>query len=1031
MNRTNLPEQMGYANGGDVDPEDFLAKADTLDAAGDTTRISRAPTSFHGMAQERAKRDALRYMHDRHIPNRHDDDLLYAGVDPEFARMLLQADPEISITSEIKPNIGRTGRYREYSTTFPKEVEGIGVPNPPLVRGLPDRTPQEVAAMSEEDMKYAIRRDLAGENVMAALLSTELSKQRAGEPTRFTEMEEVRDLMERNDRLPAHLSAQTDSILDEIRRGEGRVRRTPDMEALLELIARKRKELVGFSAGGGIYTVPHLAQMAGGGIYTIPMAGGGMYVPGYGLGGFFRGLSKVASAASFIPGLQAFSIPIAAASGAIGGAMDGGGIQGALKGGAGGFIGAKAGQALGGLGGAASKGADIASKAGTLAKGADVASKAGTLAKGADVASKAAQGASTLSKILDVAQHPAMMAMGYPLLGELLGSVGGGGLGKMGAPTSSRGGESIQRVMPSYVADRQAAPTRAQGYTGPIALQSRQRGGMMEEGGEMGIPDFVPQPVRPRRPIPEYTAPVIRRRPDLNIDRPVRPEPALPPPPSRERREETSEIEDRFERVERRAAPREDRRGRRERPEDQRERGPREGGGDLSGTEERTTRDAEPEGRGTSYEEGRYRYGDRMTEEQKRKTKRFKTQDEFGDADESAEMENIRAIAKGTPSDDIVSIDGTMIEGESPYDDSPTSMPGFENPELLARRDRDLGAAPVVVGPPTGQFTPQAYEIADVPDWYRAGLMSEQALETGQPETFLGQDPFSVFAGQQQDPISMFRGPAAPQAPLQMPNMPFLQQGQPQMGPPPPMIADPGDKFSRPRIEAPRRVVPAEQQMQPPMQMPQPVQPLPDFMPQPMQQMPVGRMQPPPQVLEGRADGGMAPQDIPFEGFIEPFEDGTMESSGAVDDRVAVMKPRLSEVGPEQTEMLSALKNALRNPTSEVSRQIIELARNTFGEKFITNLMEDMLSAGNNPMVESQDDMDRLVEMEFRQNLAEGGSVRVGAAIAPNEYVLTASQVRNVGGGNTEEGARRIKKLARNIDIAGSKTDGPLNVEIV
>ena len=827
-------------------------------------------------------------------------------------------------------------------------------------------------------------------------------------------------------------------------------------------------------AGGGIYTTPHFAQMAGGGIYTIPMAGGGMYVPGYGLGGFFRGLSKVASVASMIPGPhQAFIIPIAAGSGAIGGAMDGGGLKGGLKGGVQGFVGAKAGQSLTG-------GGDIAKAATTLsgalsggnraapeeraegiasfsaapvssrrvmpssttesqAQGyAQIRSKAkgGFMGGGGGVSDvlgdvleeSGGESSSTLDKILNVAQHPAMMALGYPLLGQLLGGVGKDSLGRMG-PARGTTGEPIQRVMPSYVTDRQGggAQAQAQGYA---QIPSRRRGGLMEEGGEMGIPDFMPQPVRPRRPIPEYTAPVIRRRPDLNIDRPVRPDPASPPPPSRERREETSEIEDRFERVERRAAPREDRRGRRERPEDQRERGPREGGGDLSGTEERTTRDAGPEGRGTSYEEGRYRYGDRMTEEQKRMAERFETQDEFGDADESAEIENIRAIARGTPSDDIVSVDGTMIEGESPYDDSPTSMPGYENPELLAQRDRDLGAAPVVVGPPTRQFTPQAYEITDIPEWYRAGLMSEQALETGQPETFLGQDPFSVFAGQQQDPISMFRGPAAPQAPLQMPNMPFLQQGQPQMGPPPSMIADPGDKFSRPRIEAPRRAVPAEQQMQPPMQMPQPVQPSPDFMPQPMQQMPVGRMLPPPRALEGRADGGMAPQDIPFEGFIEPFEDGTMESSGAVDDRVAVMKPNLSEVGPEQMEMLSALKNALRNPNSEVSRQIIELARNTFGEEFIINLMDDMLSAGNNTIVEDQDDRDRLVEMEFRGNLAEGGPVRVGAAIAPNEYVLTASQVRNVGGGSTEEGAKRIKKLARDIDIAGSKTDRPLNVEI-
>ena len=915
MSRANFPEQMGYANGGDVDPEDFLAKADTLSTADRTRIIDGEPyttpvDSVYTVTGKSRKRNLARRMADSRM--RHELARSQAGLAP--------GEPG---------SVSETIRRSNLAILKDEEDPNLGFSADPRSGPDPDSGMYEYTRHFSPDM---------WRRLLAATMGTE---------------------------------------------------------------GRASGGLIDGYAGGGIYTMPHFAQMAGGGIYTIPMAGGGMYVPGYGLGGFFRGLSKVASVASMIPGPhQAFTVPIAAGSGAIGGAMDGGGLKGALRGGAEGFIGAKAGQSLGGAGGAAS-----------------AASKGAT----------AASGLSTLDKIMNVAQHPAMMSLGYPLLGEALSGVGADSLGRMGAPVSSRGGEEIQRVMPSYVTDRQGGGAQAQGYA---QIPSRRRGGMMEEGGEMGIPDFMPQPVRPRRPIPEYTAPVIRRRPDLNIDRPVRPDPASPPPPSRERREETSEIEDRFERVERRAAPREDRRGRRERPEDQRERGPREGGGDLSGTEERTTRGAEPEGRGTSYEEGRYRYGDRMTEEQKRMAERFETQDEFGDADESAEIENIRAIARGTPSDDIVSINGTMIEGESPYDDSPTSMPGYENPELLAQRDRDLGAAPVVVGSSTGQFTPQAYEITDIPEWYRAGLMSEQALETGQPETFLGQDPFSVFAGQQQDPISMFRGPAAPQAPLQMPNMPFLQQGQPQMGPPPPMIADPGDKFSRPRIEAPRRAVPAEQQMQPPMQMPQPVQPSPDFMPQPMQQMPVSRMLPPPRALEGRADGGMAPQDIPFEGFIEPFEDGTMESSGAVDDRVAVMKPNLSEVGPEQMEMLSALKNALRNPNSEVSRQIIELARNTFGEEFIINLMDDMLSAGNNTIVEDQDDRDRLVEMEFRGNLAEGGPVRVGAAIAPNEYVLTASQVRNVGGGSTEEGAKRIKKLARDIDIAGSKTDRPLNVEI-
>ena len=77
-------------------------------------------------------------------------------------------------------------------------------------------------------------------------------------------------------------------------------------------------------AGGGIYTMPHLAQMAGGGIYTIPMAGGGMYVPGYGWGGFFRGLNKVATVASYIPGPhQPYAAGTAIVSGELGKRLNG------------------------------------------------------------------------------------------------------------------------------------------------------------------------------------------------------------------------------------------------------------------------------------------------------------------------------------------------------------------------------------------------------------------------------------------------------------------------------------------------------------------------------------------------------------------------------------------------------------------------------------------------------------------------------------------------------------------------------------
>ena len=47
MNRTNFPEQMGYANGGDVDPEDFLAKADTLSTADRTRMMDGEPFTTH------------------------------------------------------------------------------------------------------------------------------------------------------------------------------------------------------------------------------------------------------------------------------------------------------------------------------------------------------------------------------------------------------------------------------------------------------------------------------------------------------------------------------------------------------------------------------------------------------------------------------------------------------------------------------------------------------------------------------------------------------------------------------------------------------------------------------------------------------------------------------------------------------------------------------------------------------------------------------------------------------------------------
>lgn len=906
MSRASFPEQMGYAGGGDVDPEDFLAKADTLTTAQRTRDGYTTPAdSVYSVTARSPSMNTARR---------------------QAQAMMFQALAQ-----------GEAGLLPGQEGVFQ-----VNLRHPGLAQLIGDvRKAEDNPSFYEYEQYYSpdMRRQL-----MAKMFGTE---------------------------------------------------------------GRAAGGLIDGYASGGIYTMPHLAQMAGGGIYTIPMAGGGMYVPGYGLGGFFRGLSKVASVASMIPGPhQAFTVPIAAGSGAIGGAMDGGGLGGGLKGGIQGFVGAKTGQSLGGMlgggdegpeGGAAQSesvntgpdyprrvmpsyatdrlGVDeLGSEAQGyaevegFAKGGGLGALTARINVAGDLLSDISKGSgakplSTLDKILNVASHPAMLSLGYPLLGEILGDAGGNSLGRMG-PARSTTGEPIRRVMPSY-----ATSGEAQGYA---EIPSRREGGMLGVPEDGRMPTLLPRTAARRSPEPmraarhplatrqAYTRPPIVTRETLGPPTITREAPRAPvvtreaprapvitreaprfPVITREapRLPVTTEDIVAISRGERPATTQERREGRSERSTRVR---PRDDGGDLTGASERTTENETPEATEVSYEEGRYRFGDRQTEEQERMAERFAPQDEFGDVDESDRMETIRAVVSGNPSADIVSIDGTMIEPDNPLDPTPTSVVAYQNPELLERRHEELMANPVTyqrptistVAPPPREFTPSSSEITDIPDWYRAGLMSEKDLEVGEPGSFQGQDPFSVF----------------------------------------------------------------------------------DDMP--------------PEELRGRADGGMTPEDIPFEGFIEPFEDGTVESSGAVDDRVAVMKPEVSEVSPESMDMLSALKQALRNPDSAVSREMIALAKNIFGEKFIMDLAEELGTSEGDIALEGQDDMDRLVEMEFRQNLAEGGPVRVGAAIAPNEYVLTARQVRNIGGGSVDEGASRLKRFARDVDIAGAKEDGPLNIEI-
>lgn len=167
-----------------------------------------------------------------------------------------------------------------------------------------------------------------------------------------------------------------------------------------------------------------------------------------------------------------------------------------------------------------------------------------------------------------------------------------------------------------------------------------------------------------------------------------------------------------------------------------------------------------------------------------------------------------------------------------------------------------------------------------------------------------------------------------------------------------------------------------------------------------------------PFLMNRYADGGMV--DIPFEGFIPPTEDGMPESSGAVDDRVGLVKPDISDVSADIAEMFQILKEALMNVEESWAQEIILLAVENFGEDFVVRLAEELAASGGD--LPEEVEMDRMVEMEFKQNIANGGPVKIGAAIAPNEYVLTARQVRKVGGGDAGEGAQRLKGLASMLD---------------
>lgn len=139
-----------------------------------------------------------------------------------------------------------------------------------------------------------------------------------------------------------------------------------------------------------------------------------------------------------------------------------------------------------------------------------------------------------------------------------------------------------------------------------------------------------------------------------------------------------------------------------------------------------TTRARQKTGRGTSREEGRYQVGDRMDENQARMTGKLGVEDEFGNVDESAEIENRRAIAQGRPADDMASVAGGFVENTSQYDPTPTSLSGVQNP-MLQGDPMPASAAPTA---PREQTPFDTGTQAAHPD-YIPGLHPESMMYTG------------------------------------------------------------------------------------------------------------------------------------------------------------------------------------------------------------------------------------------------------------------------------------------------------------
>lgn len=161
------------------------------------------------------------------------------------------------------------------------------------------------------------------------------------------------------------------------------------------------------------------------------------------------------------------------------------------------------------------------------------------------------------------------------------------------------------------------------------------------------------------------------------------------------------------------------------------------------------------------------------------------------------------------------------------------------------------------------------------------------------------------------------------------------------------------------------------------------------------------------------ADGGRVQDSVVYEGRIPFKNDGTMESSGAVDDRVAVAKPDISDVTPQSRDMLETLKFALENPEELASKEIISLAIELYGEDFVRRVMDE-IESGDGSL---EQDMDTMVEMEFKRKLANNEPLDVVAAVAPGEFIMTK---------NATDKATNLPETMRKLE----SMNGPARLEV-